>query len=108
MSDCRVTIVRDSPKDNQQRQLIVKLDDKHFATLFYGKKATITVPSGPHRLRVDNTFLWKNLPFDIAPGEHITFQLINRSGKLTWWMVSVIGAGPMYISIERQSAEKLS
>lgn len=103
MSDSQVTIVRDSPRDNQQRQLIVKLDDKPFATLFYGKSATRSIPPGTHRLRVDNTFIWKNLDFEVGPGDHVTFQLINRSGKLTWWMVSLIGAGPMYISIERKS-----
>jgi len=100
--EARVTIVRTSPKDNEKRVMIAKLDDAAFATLSYGKKASRVVAPGPHTLRVDNTFVWKTLRFEIASGQHITFQLINRSGRFTWMLVSLLGAGPMYISIERQ------
>lgn len=102
-AECRVTIKRSSPKDNKTRQQIIKLDDKHVATLTFGEKATRIVKPGTHRLNVNNTFVWKNHEFAIQPGEHITFQVINLSGKFTWWMVAVLGAGPMYISIERES-----
>ena len=96
-----IMIERTSPRDNQQRQLIVKLDDAPFATLMFGKKAVRKVDPGPHRLRVDNTWLWKNLDFEVADGEQVRFQLINRSGKFTWFLVSLLGAGPMYLTIER-------
>lgn len=98
----RVTIRRTSPRDNEKRVMIVKLDDAPFATLDYGKTATRTVQPGKHTLHVNNTFVWKNHKFEIAPGEHVAFQLINRSGRFTWMLVAVLGAGPMYISIERE------
>ena len=99
----RVTLLRTSKRDNEKRVLITKLDDQPFATLSYGKSASRAISPGKHTLNVNNTFLWKNHSFEIAPGEHITFQLINRSGRFTYMLVVVLGAGPMYIDIERQA-----
>lgn len=103
VNESRVTILRNSPRDNEKRVMIAKIDDQPFATLFYGKSATKILTPGQHTLNVNNTFVWKNHKFDIAPGEHITFQLINRSGRFTWFLVALMGAGPMYIDIERQT-----
>lgn len=100
--ESRVTISRTSEKDVRQRQMIVKLDDEPFATLMYGQAATRPVEPGQHRLRVDNTWVKKTVDFDIAPGEHVKFRLINRSGRFTWFLVGMLGAGPMYITIERE------
>jgi hypothetical protein len=100
--DSRVTVSRTSPTDVQQRQMIVKLDDESFATLLYGETVTREVEPGHHRLNVDNTWVWKTVEFDLAPGEHIKFRVINRAGRFTWWMVALLGAGPMYVTIERE------
>ena len=99
--ESRVTILRNSQRDNEKRVMIVKIDDQPLATLTYGKSATKVLTPGPHTLNVNNTFVWKNHKFEIAPGEEITFQLINRSGRFTWFLVALMGAGPMYIDIER-------
>src|ERR1700694_5468992 len=85
----RVTVSRTSPSDIQQRQLIVKLDDEEIATLLYGQTATREVESGRHSLRVDNTWVWKTVEFNLEPEEHAKFQLINRAGRFTWFLVSI-------------------
>jgi hypothetical protein len=103
-----VTIVRTSPQDNQQRQVIVKLDDKPFATVVYGRTVTRKVAPGMHSMRVDNTWAWKNLKFDLKPGEHVRFQVINRSGRFTWFLVAALGAGPMYLTVEREDQSPAS
>ncbi len=95
-----VTVFRTSPEDVQQRQIILTLDDQPFATLLYGEKATRGIVPGPHRLRADNTWVWKTIVFDLAPGQHLTFRVINRAGRLTWWMIAIIGAGPMYVTLD--------
>jgi hypothetical protein len=100
--DSRVTVSRTSPTDVQQRQMIVKLDDEPFATLLYGETVTREVEPGHHRLSVDNTWVWKTVEFDLAAGEHAKFRVINRAGRFTWWMVALLGAGPMYVTIERE------
>ena len=96
-----VTVSRTSPRDVKQRQVIVKLDGEPFATLLHGETETGEVQPGPHRLHFDNTWVWKNVDFRLAEGEHAKFNVINRAGRLTWWMVAALGAGPMCLTIER-------
>jgi hypothetical protein len=96
----QITIRRDSPNDIQLRQIVVKVDRKRVAELMYGHSATISVAPGRHRLRVDNTWNWKTLDLDIAPGDHFKFLTINRAGRLTWFLIGTLGAGPIYVSIE--------
>jgi hypothetical protein len=96
----QITIRRDSPEDVQLRQVIVKLDGQSVAELMYGNSITIPVTPGRHKLRVDNTWNWKTLDLDIAPGVHLKFQTISRAGRFTWFLVGTLGAGPMYVSIQ--------
>src|SRR5207302_11333076 len=101
----RITVSRTSSSDIQQRQLIVKLDDEVIATLLYGQTATREIQPGRHRLKVDNTWVWKTLDFSLEPEEHAKFQLINRAGRLTWFLVAILGAGPMYVTIAPESVQ---
>lgn len=97
----RLTVSRASSSDVQQRQVIVKLDGEPFATLLYGQTATREIPPGSHRLRFDNTWAKKTVEFKVADGQEAKYSVINRAGRFTWWMVAVLGAGPMYLTIER-------
>lgn len=93
---------RTSPRDNQQRQLIVKLDGTTLGTLIYGRSSRVPIAAGHHEMVVNNTFVWKTVKFELKPGEEIHYQLINRNGRFTWFLVATLGAGPMYISIEKE------
>ena len=97
----RLIVSRTSPADVQQRQVIVKLDGEPFATLLYGQTVTREIPPGSHRLRFDNTWAKKSVEFRLADGEEVKYNAINRAGRFTWWMVAVLGAGPMYLTVER-------
>ena len=97
----KVTIIRNSPSDVKQRQVIVKLDGKRFAVLVYGETVTRAIEPGGHVLVFDNTWAKKKVEFRIAEGQHVTYSVINRAGRLTWWMVLALGAGPMYLTVER-------
>ena len=100
---CRVVVSRTSPDDVQQRQMIVKIDGEEIATLMYGQTTTHEVEPGPHRITVDNTWVWKTVAFSVGPDEEVRFRIINRAGRFTWWLVSMLGAGPMYVTIEREA-----
>lgn len=97
-----ITVRRNSAEDAQQRQIIVKVDGKSAGELFYGDTISFPVTAGHHRLRVDNTWNWKTLELDVAAGEHLKFQTVSRTGRLTWFLVSLFGAGPIYVSIKRE------
>jgi hypothetical protein len=97
-----LTVTRTSSADVQQRQVIIKLDGEPFATLLYGQSATRAIEPGSHELRVDNTWVKKSIDFQIEEGEQVTYNVTNTAGRFTWWMVAALGAGPMYLKIERQ------
>lgn len=97
-----ITIRRKSPQDVQQRQIIVKVDGQNVGELFYGDTISVPVTAGHHRLKVDNTWNWKTVELDVAAGEHLKFQTVSRSGRFTWFLVSLFGAGPIYVSIQRE------
>lgn len=94
-----ITIRRTSPDDVQQRQIIVKLDGRNVGELFFGDTISVPVSAGSHRLLVDNTWNWKTLELDLKAGDHLKFQTTSCAGRLTWFLVSWFGAGPIYVSI---------
>jgi hypothetical protein len=97
----KVRITRTSPEDVKTRQLSVSIDDEKIATLMWGDSVTRDLPVGPHRLRVHNTLVWKTVPFTLAEGEEAVFEAINRPGKLTYFLVSALGTGPLYVTVRR-------
>ncbi|HYL63574.1 MAG TPA: hypothetical protein VE077_13230 [Candidatus Methylomirabilis sp.] len=103
VAETKITVRRTSPEDAQQRQVIVKLDGADIGELMYGETLTVPVAAGHHRLKVDNTWNSKTVELDVVAGDHLEFQTVNRMGKLTWFLVSAFGAGPMYVSIERET-----
>jgi hypothetical protein len=97
-----ITIRRKSPEDVQQRQIIVKLDGENVGELYYGDTISIRVTAGRHKLRVDNTWNWKTVELDVVAGDHLKFQTMSRAGRFSWFLVSMLGAGPIYVSIKRE------
>jgi hypothetical protein len=97
----RLTISRRSPKDVRTRQVVIALDGATVATLLFGEEYSTEITAGPHTLRVHNTLVWKTVNFEAKPGDHIRFTVVNRTGWGTWWMLSLFGAGPLYLTVER-------
>ena len=87
----------------KQRQVIIKLDGKWIADLLYGKTLTKTIEPGRHEILFNNTWKKKKEVFEVAPGGHVKFRIINKTGRFTWALVATLGAGPMYISVEREA-----
>jgi len=102
-AEARLTIARTSPEDLKQRQVIIKLDGEWIADLLYDQTMTRAIEPGHHHLRVDNTWNKKSVEFDAAAGEEVKFRVVNRAGRFTWFLVASLGAGPMYVSIEREA-----
>ncbi len=104
MQPARIVLKRISPEDVKQRQVIVKLDDEHIGNLMFGRILNRAIEPGHHTLRVDNTWNKRKIEFDVAEGAEAIFRVVNRAGRFTWFLVSALGAGPMYVSIEQENA----
>ncbi len=97
-----VTLYRTDERDVRQRQIYARIDDQPNHTLLYGDSVRIEVSAGPHRLKANNTLFWKSLQFDLEPGGHVEFVLINRASRLGFGVLALLGVAPLRLSIERR------
>lgn len=96
-----VTITRTSDKDVQHRQVIMSIDGEQVATLMYGQSVTKPLTPGPHKIKAYNTLVWKTLDFEVKEGEHAQFSVVNVPGKWSFSLLALLGAGPLYVELER-------
>jgi hypothetical protein len=96
-----VTITRTSESDFKSRQLVVSIDGQRVAELLWGDSITHELQPGRHRVRVHNTLVWKTIEFTLAPGEQMFFEAINRTDPGTFFMLVVLGVGPLYVTLQR-------
>ena len=101
MKPASVTIVRTHQSDFGDRQLVISLDGERLGDLLFGDSISRDVSPGEHTLRVSNTLVWKTVTFDVKPGEQVRFEAINRPGRLTYPMLVILGAGPLYVTVRR-------
>jgi hypothetical protein len=101
MRPASVTIARTHASDVGLRQLVITLDGERLGDLLFGESVQRDVSPGSHRVRVSNTLVWKTLDFEVKPGEQVRFQAINRAGKLTYPLLMIFGAGPLYLTVRR-------
>ena len=101
MRPASVTIARTNASDVKMRQLVITLDGERLGDLLFGDAMQRDVAPGPHRLRVSNTLVWKNLDFDVKPGEQVRFEAVNRAGRITYPLLVIFGAAPLYLTVRR-------
>jgi hypothetical protein len=82
--------------------VLATIDSGPTSTLTFGDHRTMRIAAGPHVLKVNNTLVWKRLPFAVNPGEHVEFQLINRPGRLTLGFLALLGVAPLFLEIEQR------
>jgi hypothetical protein len=85
------------------RQLVVSFDGQPWGTLLYGDSISREVTPGRHRVRVHNTLVWRTLNVEVGAGEHVQLTAVNRAGFGTLSMISLLGAGPLYVTIRRDA-----
>ncbi len=96
-----ITISRTSPEDLGLREIFVSLDGDSIAILSNGESVTRTVVPGPHEVKAHNTLIRKRLTLDLKPGEHASLLAVNRAGRWTFSVLALLGAGPVYLTLER-------
>jgi hypothetical protein len=51
---------------------------------------------------VHNTLFWKTYDLVLQPGEHARFVAANRAGWGSFGFLMVLGAAPLYLTLERE------
>ena len=103
----RITICRQSPQDAGYREIFVSIDGEQVAMLEYGETYTVEIKPGPHRLRAHNTLFRKTRQIALRPGEHARFTAINRTGAISFGLLFMLGAFPLYLTFERDAEKSL-
>ena len=98
----RITIRRQSPQDAGYREIFVSVDGERVAILEFGETYSAEIKPGPHRLRAHNTLFWKTHQIVLRPGEHAKFSAINRTGTVSFGLLFMLGAFPLYLTFERE------
>jgi hypothetical protein len=96
-----VTVTRTSRDDVGFREVFVSLDGEELGILHSGDTVTRDVAPGTHELRAHNTLIRKRERFELKPGETATFMAINKAGTGTFSILSLLGAGPVYLTLQR-------
>jgi len=96
-----LTIERTSPQDVKVRQVIVSLDGKKIGTLLHGQRLTKEIPPGRHKLRANNTLVWKTVEFDAEPGTTVRYTCVNRAPASLYFMLFLFGVAPLYVTLNR-------
>jgi hypothetical protein len=96
-----ITVSRTAPDDIGLREIFVSLDGQSIAILENGQSVTRTVAPGAHEVRAHNTLIRKRVTLDLTPGEHARLLAVNRAGKFTFSVLALLGAGPVYLTLER-------
>jgi hypothetical protein len=100
-----ITVARTDTSDIGHREIFIAVDGKTIGILKHGETVTHELPAGPHRIRAHNTLFWKNIEIDLRPGERARFRAVNRPGWGTYSVLAWIGAGPLYLTFEREPAD---
>jgi hypothetical protein len=96
-----VIVMRTSKEDVGFREVFVTLDGQEIGILQSGDSVTRDVTPGSHELRAHNTLMRKREQFDLKAGETATFLAVNKAGAGTFSILSLLGAGPLYLTLER-------
>jgi hypothetical protein len=59
------------------------------------------VAPGEHTLKANNTLYWKTVRFSAVAGEPLEFMLVNRSSRLAFGFLTLLGAAPLKLGVER-------
>jgi hypothetical protein len=98
-----ITAARTHRDDYGQRQVYVRIDDGPRVALLYGESVTMELQPGRHTLRAHNTLFWKRIEFQVEPGEHLEFQLINSASFWLPAVVGLLGAAPLFLRVIKRS-----
>ena len=81
----------------------MSVDGEEIGILREGESATREVAAGHHQIRAHNTLFRKAVELDLQDDEHARFVVINKAGWGTFTMMTLLGAGPLYLTLQRET-----
>jgi hypothetical protein len=82
-----ILVRRTSPRDFQDRQIYLWIDDEPLGKIRYGEAINQPTAPGQHTVRVFNTMFTRTLTIDVAPGEQVRVQCGTGMPTAGWLMM---------------------
>ncbi len=101
-SPAMLTVRRTAAMDAQDRQVYISLDGQEWGTLYFGKELVCEIAPGRHTLKANNTLMRNSVEFDVAPGEHVRFQCINKTHWTGMLFMAFLGAAILTVKLVRE------
>jgi hypothetical protein len=101
MVQARLSVVRDHPRDVQDRVVRLWVDGDLWDKLPYGVTLSRDIGPGHHVVKAHNTLFGTTIEFDAAPGEEVRLSCLNGltgGGKL---MVLMLGVAWLRVTLSR-------
>ena len=96
-----IVVSRSAANDIKMRDFYIEIDGLPMANLKHGDSHESDIEPGPHKLLATNKLYSKDLEFQIAEGETITFQAANVPGGCLGFMIVVFGIGPYKVQFRK-------
>jgi hypothetical protein len=85
--DTTIVVLRNSPRDFQDRQIYLWIDDQPLGKIRYGQAISKTIEPGQHTVRAFNTLFTREISIDAAPGEEVRVKCGTGMPTAGWLMM---------------------
>lgn len=99
----RLHVERNADRDVRCRFILVRVDGRQVATLYYGHILDVDLSPGRHEIEFDNTWVRRKVVLEVSDGEVYAAQVGNVTGWLLTWFMSILAAFPtgLFLNILR-------
>ena len=102
--DTTIVVCRRSPRDFQDRQIYLWIDDEPLGKIRYGQAISRTIEPGIHKVRAFNTLLTRELTVHAAPGEQVRLNCGTGMPTAGWLMMIFLHVTYLRVWLERDRA----
>jgi hypothetical protein len=99
--DTSIVVCRSSPRDFQDRQIYLWIDDQPLGKIRYGQAITRTIEPGTHKVRAFNTMFTREITVEAAPGEEVRLTCGTGMPAAGWLMMVFLHVTYLRVWLER-------
>jgi hypothetical protein len=85
--DTTIVVSRNSPRDFQDRQIYLWIDDEPLGKIRYGQAISRTIEPGQHTVRAFNTLFTREISIEATPGEEVRVKCGTGMPTVGWLMM---------------------
>ena len=101
-NQAHLTITRNAPRDFQDRQVYLFVDEEPWGKVKYGHAVSGDIAPGRHRVRAFNTLFSHTIEVQAVAGEHVRLRCTNAMPTAGWLMLMFLHVTALRVRLERE------